>query len=211
MAGVAAHSNYRQDPWGRLQRTADFLGVVTFGPADWAERAIDTVKAVHTRVQGTAPNGRTYSADDPHLLRWVHIAELESFIVAHRRFGANPLDAAGYDAYVADMSLIAERLGAESPPRTVDELRAALRAYRPELASTREARDAARYLTLTPPLPVAARAAYGTIAAAAIALLPVYAKRMLRLPWLPLTERAVALPVGDAVTRAIRWALPPQA
>ena len=151
-----------------------------------------------------------YAANDPHLLRWVHIAELDSFIVAHQRFGANPLDAAGYDAYVADMSLIAEQLGAESPPRTVAELQAALRTYRPELASTREAREAARYLTLTPPLPVAARAAYGTIAAAAIALLPVYAKRMLRLPWLPLTERAVALPVGDAVTRAIRWALPPQ-
>jgi len=39
MAGVADHSDYRTDPWHRLQRTADFLAATTYGPAAEAERA----------------------------------------------------------------------------------------------------------------------------------------------------------------------------
>jgi uncharacterized protein (DUF2236 family) len=58
-------------------------------------------------------------------------------------------------------------------------------------------------------LPVVARPAYGALAGAAVSLLPVYAKWQLRLPWLPITERALLLPTGDAITRVIRWALPP--
>jgi hypothetical protein len=33
MAGVAEHSDYRGDPWGRLQRTSTFLAVTTYGTA----------------------------------------------------------------------------------------------------------------------------------------------------------------------------------
>ncbi|MEY3618490.1 MAG: hypothetical protein RL726_1188, partial [Actinomycetota bacterium] len=50
MAGVAQHSDYKADPWGRLQRTADFLAATTFGPAEQAQRTIDMIKRVHTRV-----------------------------------------------------------------------------------------------------------------------------------------------------------------
>ena len=32
MAGVAQHSDYRGDPWGRLQRTSTFLAVTTESP-----------------------------------------------------------------------------------------------------------------------------------------------------------------------------------
>src|ERR1700755_1718280 len=41
MAGVAQHSDYRGDPWGRLQRTSTFLAVTTFGPAAGAHAAVD--------------------------------------------------------------------------------------------------------------------------------------------------------------------------
>ncbi|MFM7685320.1 MAG: oxygenase MpaB family protein, partial [Actinomycetota bacterium] len=73
MAGVAQHSDYRTDPWGRLQRTADFLAATTFGTAELAETAVGRVRMVHQRVRGRAADGRPYSANDPHLLRWVHI------------------------------------------------------------------------------------------------------------------------------------------
>src|ERR1017187_6244115 len=59
MAAVAQHSDYRGDPWGRLQRTSYFLAVTTFGQAADAEEAIARVKAVHRHVTGTAPDGRT--------------------------------------------------------------------------------------------------------------------------------------------------------
>src|SRR5688500_9257071 len=73
MAGVAKHSNYREDPFGRLHRTGAFLGATTFGTTATAERAIAQVRAIHPHVKGVAPDGRPYSADDPHLLAWVHV------------------------------------------------------------------------------------------------------------------------------------------
>ena len=94
MAGVADHSDFRADPWGRLQRTADFLTWTTFGTAEQAERACRRVRAVHSTVRGTAPDGRPYDATDPHLLRWVHLAEIDSFLAAHQRYGTPHLDAA---------------------------------------------------------------------------------------------------------------------
>jgi uncharacterized protein (DUF2236 family) len=83
MAGVAQHSRYREDPWGRLQQTSFFLVATTFGPAQEAERAVARVRGLHRRVHGTAADGRSYAASDPHLLRWVHVAEVDSFLAAY--------------------------------------------------------------------------------------------------------------------------------
>lgn len=207
MAGVAEHSDYRRDPWGRLQRTADFLAATTFGPASEAQRAVDTVRRVHRRVVGTAPDGRAYSANDPHLLEWVHLAELDSFLAAHDRYGATPLVGDERDRYVAEVGVVARALGVVDPPATEAQLRARLAAFRPELTGTREARAAARYLLLRPPLPMAARAPYGMIAGAAVALLPAWTRLPLGLPWLPVSEALALRPAGDAVTRTLRWAI----
>jgi uncharacterized protein (DUF2236 family) len=206
MAAVAGHSGYRGDPWGRLQRTSYFLAVTTFGRASDAEEIIRRVRAIHRQVTGTAPDGRPYAASDPHLLTWVHIAEADSFLRAHSRFGAQPLDQAGRDGYVADMARIGAELGVPDPPRTEAELADRIRQYRPELAGTAGARAAARFLLVSPPLPVIARPPYGLLAAAAVSLLPGWARWPLRLPRLPVTEAAVIRPAGQAVVQAIRWA-----
>ena len=206
MAAVAGHSGFRGDPWGRLQRTSYFLAVTTFGRASDAEETIQRIRAIHQRVNGTAPDGRPYAASDPHLLTWVHIAEADSFLRAHSRFGVEPLDQAGRDGYVADMARIGARLGVPDPPRTEAELTDRITEYRAELASTPEARAAARFLLVNPPLPVIARPPYGLLAAAAVSLLPGWARWPLRLPRLPVTEAAVIRPAGRAVVQAIRWA-----
>ena len=208
MAGVAQHSDVRSDPWGRLQRTADFLAATTFGPASEAQRAVDIVHRVHERVVGVAADGRPYAANDPHLLAWVHVAELDSFLTAHDRHGAQPLLGHDRDRYVADAAVVARALGVVDPPESEAELREALRAFRAELQGTREARDAARYLLFQPPLPMAARPAYGLIAASAVALMPAWTRIPLRLPWLPITEAVALRRAGDVVTRTIRWAAP---
>jgi len=206
MAAVAQHSDYRGDPWGRLQRTSYFLAVTTFGQADDAQAAIARIRAVHEHVTGTAPDGRPYAASDPHLLTWVHIAEADSFLRAHSRFGVRPLDQAGRDGYVADMARIGAALGVPDPPRTEAELADRIGQYRGELTATAQARDAARFLLLHPPLPAVARAPYGVLAAAAVSLLPGWARRPLRLPRLPVTETMLVRPAGHAMVRAIRWA-----
>ena len=207
MAGVAQHSDYRQAPWHRLQRTAEFLAATTFGPVDVAERSIATVRRIHERVVGMTPDGRPYAASDPHLLGWVHVAEVDSFLAAHQRYGSTMLGRAGADAYVRDMAIVADRLGVIDPPASVAELRVALRAYRPELRGTPAARQAARFLLVQPPLPLAARAPYAMLAAAAVALLPLWARWPLRVPFLPISERLVAQPAGSVAVNVIRWTM----
>jgi uncharacterized protein (DUF2236 family) len=207
MAGVAGHSGYKGDPWGRLQRTSTFLATTTFGTIEDAEALIERIKGIHEGVRGKAGDGRPYAASDPHLLKWVHIAEADSFLRTHQRYAVTPLTPAEADRYVAQACVVATRLGVIDPPTTVAELDAAIESYRPELVGTPAARDAARFLLLHPPLPWSARLGYGALAGAGVALLPPWARQQLALPSLPMVERAITLPVGGAATRVIRWAL----
>ncbi|GLW89664.1 oxygenase MpaB family protein [Actinokineospora globicatena] len=204
MAAVAAHSGYRGDPWGRLQRTSTFLATTTFGTADDAQSAVDHVRGIHERVRGTTDRGEAYHAADPHLLTWVHVAEVDSFLRAHKQFGAHPLDEAGYDGYVADTARIAAALGVTDPPRDQAELASTLEAFRPELRPTPQAGAAARFLLLTPPIPWPARLPYAALAANAVATLPPWARSHLRLPHLggPLVRIS-----GHCLVRSIRWAM----
>lgn len=207
MAGVAGHSGYQGDPWGRLQRTSTFLATTTFGTIEDAEVLIARVRGIHERVRGRAPDGRSYAASDPHLLKWVHIAEADSFLRTHQRYAGTPLTPAEADRYVAQSCVVATRLGVIDPPTTVAGLDAAIESYRCELEGTPAAREAARFLLLHPPLPWSARPGYGALAGAAVALLPLWARLPLALPYLPVAEQAIALPVGGAATSVIRWAL----
>jgi uncharacterized protein (DUF2236 family) len=209
MAGVAGHSGYRGDPWGRLQRTSYFLAVTTFGVASDAEATVARVKGIHRRVRGVAPDGRPYAASDPHLLKWVHVAEVDSFLRTHQRYGAAPLSPADADEYVADTARVASALGVIDPPTTVAELKRQLNSYRPELQGTAEARAAARFLLVRPPLPAYARPPYAVLASAAVASLPLWARWPLRLPYVPLAESTVVRAAGTGLVRTLRWIATP--
>lgn len=207
MAGVAGHSGYKGDPWGRLQRTSEFLATTTFGTVEHAQEQIARVRSIHDRVRGKAPDGRPYSAADPHLLAWVHVTEADSFLTAYQRYAITPLTAAEADRYVEQSGVVARELGVPDPPTTVAGLRALIEGYRPELESTEAAREAARFLLVHPPLPLAARPGYAALAAGAVAMLPRWARQPLRLPWLPVTERLVGRPLGGLATSTVRWAM----
>jgi uncharacterized protein (DUF2236 family) len=207
MAGVAGHSGYRSDPWGRLQRTSHFLATTTFGTVEHAEQAIGHVREVHLRVRGRAEDGRPYAASDPHLLDWVHLAEVDSFLRCYQLFGPEPLGPEDADEYVRQTGIVAAELGATSPPRTVRELDDRLDAFRPELGATAACRDAARFLLLDPPLPLAARPGYGLLAAGAVASLPGWARRELRLPPPFFAWDWPSRRLGAAGAGVVRWAL----
>ena len=120
MAGVDSHSTYREDPFGRLQRTGAYLAATTYGSAELAQQTVDAVRVMHRRVQGTASDGRAYSAQDPRLLEWVHIALVDSMLSAYLHLGREgTIDA---DAYVADMAIVGEAMGVADPPRSQAEL-----------------------------------------------------------------------------------------
>lgn len=91
MAGVDQHSDFRADPVGRLNGTVRFITTTTFGSSDAAREVVDLVRRIHTRVHGTAPDGRPYRADDPDLLTWVHTAEVRSFLAGHQAYAPRPL------------------------------------------------------------------------------------------------------------------------
>src|SRR4051795_13158089 len=80
MAGVAQHSDFRADPWGRLLRTVRYVTTVSFGTTAQAERAAARVRGIHRPLGGVEPeSGATYRVDDPELLRWVHCCLVDSF------------------------------------------------------------------------------------------------------------------------------------
>ncbi len=207
MAGVAGHSGYKSDPWGRLQRTSHYLATTTFGTIEDAEAAIARVRSIHERVRGRDHLGRPYQAGDPHLLLWVHVAEIDSFLRAHQAFGERPLTPEEADRYVEQTGVAARLLGVVDPPSSVDALRRVLEDFRPELEATTAAREAARFLLLDPPLPLVARPGYGTLASGGVSLLPGWARSMLGIPLPDPLTRCVAHPLGLAGTAAVRWGM----
>jgi uncharacterized protein (DUF2236 family) len=206
MAGVADHSDYTSDPWGRLHRTGRFVGATTYGTLETAEQMIAVVRTIHDRVTGFAPDGRPYSANDPHLLAWVHVTEVDSFLRAYDRYAGGRLTDSERDRYVAELSEIGHRLGAEPLPQSTAELKASMRSFRTECRLTEQAAEAALFL-LAPPVPLSLRPAYGLIGAAAVSLLPRWARLELMMPMPPFVEPLAIRPAATALTRGIGWLL----
>jgi uncharacterized protein (DUF2236 family) len=207
MQGVHEHSGYRGDPWGRLHNTSRYLATTTYGTVEDAERIIRVVQAIHGRVTGTTPAGRPYAASDPHLLGWVHVAQVDSFVSTYQAFGPRRLSDAEVDTYVAQSGEVAARLGVVDAPQTWAENRALLAAYRPELKSTPAARDVAQMLLRNPPLTGPSKLGYAVLAAGAVSTLPPWVRATLLLPSLPATDRLVTRPLARSAMLTLRWAM----
>jgi len=209
MAGVAEFSNYREDPLGRLERTAAFLGTTTFRSRDEAESAIARVRHVHRQVAGTASDGQAYSASDPRLIAWVHAAEVRSFLNAALAYGPSPLSPAEQDRYVDEMARVALALGAVDVPRSVAGLEAYFDAVRPELRLTPEARTARNFVLRGVGRWPHEITTYGLLVAAAQGVLPPWARRQLHLAQIPAGDRLAVRPATRAFSSALRWVAAP--
>ena len=207
LAGVRNHSRYQDDALGRLSGTARWLVTLTFGDSLAVERESARVRRMHARVTGTyAPTGdpdgsRPFSADDPHLLRWVHLAFTDSFLTTHQVWGG-PIPG-GADAYVSEWAKAARPLGLADPPRSAAELAAQLHSFDDELAGGRDAREVVRFV-LNPPLPVAARPAYAVLAAGAVSTLDRRHRELLGLLPVP---RLPAQLATRALLGGVQWAI----
>lgn len=208
MAGVAQHSRYREDPWGRLRRTTEFVYQTTYGDLATAEAACDRVRRVHEHVRGVDPTtGRTYAANDPDLLLWIHAVEVHSFVVAYRAY-AGRLSDADADRYVDEMARVAElvELPSSMAPRSMGEVRDYLRGVE-GLRVTPAAREGMRTI-LAPPMPLALRPLWLIPVSATVAILPRFARRMYGLPWPWPATVPVRMNVF-ALTRAMNLLLAP--
>lgn len=180
LAGVVEHSAFGTDFMGRVSRTGEYVQTVSFGPSEAAARATRLLPRIHDRVVGTTPDGRPYSANEPELLDFVHITQFIATAAAHRRFGANPLDDAGLDRYIAENARVGAALGVPAPPTSWDEAMEALDRHRPRLAMGEQASEGLRFLAEPPFLPAAARPVWKVLHTGAIASLPPAARRLIQ-------------------------------
>jgi uncharacterized protein (DUF2236 family) len=120
LAGVHDHSNFREDTLGRLARTTAWIHALTYGSTAEAQAATARVIRLHESVTGKYVDGggnvREYSANDPELLRWVHITFTDSFLRAHELWGGTI--PGGPDAYVREWAQAGRLMGVEFPPES---------------------------------------------------------------------------------------------
>ncbi|MEY3714558.1 MAG: hypothetical protein RJB59_361 [Actinomycetota bacterium] len=181
MAGVAAHSNFREDAWGRLQRTGDYVGTLTFGSKTEADKLAARVRKVHEMLK----------VDEPELLLWVHMAMVDAFLDTAVRSGVK-LSTSEQDKYVEEMVIFAELVGIETGlvPRTVGQMQNYFQEIMPKLSASDDAKRAALFIAL-PPLPPLLRFGtpiaplWGGITSLAAAALPKWARKLYGWPSLP--------------------------
>lgn len=207
MAGVDEHSDYRSDPWMRVSNTSFFIAQTTFGTIENAERLVESVRAMHDQVVGIAPDGRPYAASDPHLLGWVHVAEIETFLTCYQTYSPTPLTSSEADSYVSQTAHVAELLGVVDPPLAVSDLEAAIDAYRPELELTPAARRAADFLMHDPPVAGPETLGYRLLASAAVRTLAPWARTMLDIRTAPVPDALIRRVLNKPAVSAVRWLL----
>jgi len=117
-AGVAEHSRFREDPFGRLHRTMSTLWSIIFDRRDRARAALERVANVHQKVRGRVSRNEPafaaaeYEALDQELLLWVHATLIDTAMVAHDCFVA-PMDERDRMAYYDDARKLARLFGIE--------------------------------------------------------------------------------------------------
>ncbi|MFI7597045.1 oxygenase MpaB family protein [Actinoplanes sp. NPDC049681] len=210
VAAIAQNSGYRSDPWGRLERTSDYVGTVLYGSTDEVERAASRIRRLHARMTATDPRtGETFRVDEPELLLWVHVAEVESFLTTARRAGLELTDDE-VDRYYAEQVRAAELVGLDPSmvPATAAEVAGYYEAMRPQLGLTKDSAETALFLTV-PPVPQSwgsrslrlgltlgpTRWAYLGIASTAFGLLPPWARKMYGGPGWQTTDMTADLSV----------------
>lgn len=216
--GVMQNSDFRKDAWGRLMRTADFVGTLTYDTTQAAEKYGARVRRIHRLLKATDPEtGESYGIDEPGLLLWVHCAEVDSYLQVQRRSGFRLTDAQA-DRYVFEQRESARLVGLD--PAGVPATTAALASYfdrvRPALAAGHEALDVDDFLRNPPvhALLAPARALlWRRVAALAYDSLPPYAHELYgrQAPSPDVVDRRLRT-TGTAlrcIPARIRWCLPP--
>ncbi|WP_407935807.1 oxygenase MpaB family protein [Cupriavidus necator] len=205
LAGVWDHSSFRTDMQGRLGRTAQFIAGTTYGSRADALALIQRVRRIHAGVVGVAPDGRRYSASDPALLTWVHVAEVSSFMAGYLRY-VGPLSDAEQDRYYDEVARVAQMLGATDVPRSRAAVAAYLEAMRPQLQASERTTEVVRLVRKMPVANPMLQPAVLIMAEAGIALLPPWARHELGLDG-PSIRRPAALAGMRLLAPALRWAL----
>ena len=210
-AGVAEHSNYREDPWGRLYRTLDITTSIVFGSTEKAQAASDRLREVHARVHGLTkedggryPAGSKYSANDPKLGMWVHATLVSTSLQVYSLY-VGRLSEAERNQYYEEQKLLGEMFGVpqDRQPETLREFYEYFDdMVENDLAVTNALRDVVD-ATMRPDLPFVARPLIEAMNLATVSLIPAKLRMDLGLDWGPRRRQFV-----EASRTLIRRTLP---
>ena len=215
-AGVANHSDYRRDPWRRLEGTMSAVWSVVFGSAEEADAVAARVRTMHRRVHGRItqasgpfPAGTSYSALDPELLLWVHATLVDTALLVYQAWVA-PLSERDQARYWDEMKTMARLFGTPDAviPQTLAEFRAYMRERlaSEEICVTDTAREVARSV-LNPPLPVPLKPLMRSVEIVTAGMLPVRLRIGYGFGWGP--GRAALMAASRGSVRRIAMPLLP--
>lgn len=204
LGGVWDHSDVASDQLGRLRRTARFIAVTTYGHRDQALGAIAKVNAIHDQIGGTLPDGQSYSATDPDLLVWVHVAGAVNFLDSWRRYAEPRMSIADQDRYFAESGEVARLLNANPVPVTRAEAERQIAEFRGQLRADRRTREFRDLVLKAPASSLPEVPVQALLMNAAVDLMPPFARKLhgLSRPLLPPVVRGATF--GLAGT--LRWA-----
>lgn len=191
MAGVWDHSSFQDNPLERLRLTTMFVGATSYAPRADAQRLIEWVDRIHSRVHGTTPAGQAYSARDPDLLTWVHCTQVTGFLRGYQRYRNPDVSLVAQDRYFDEYRRIAEALGARDVPASRAQMQDYFESIQGQLCFDARAQAALQVLETIPlPVPVQGMSRRMFVGAGA-ALLPDWGQSLLaRSRRARLTDRA---------------------
>jgi uncharacterized protein (DUF2236 family) len=200
-AGFFAHTGAMDEPYERLNRTAQVMDTIVFGTRAEADRATRRVRAMHRRVRGAmpAPEGRfpagtPYAADDPELLLWILACLVDSGLMVFERY-VRGLSRDEREAYWQDFRVIGRLFGLplKHSPRTIEDFDAYMQAMFAggDLHVSKRARELGKQIVLHPPVPLKVRPLLELANFHVVGSLPRELRRQYRLGWDPGRELAL--------------------
>ena len=216
-AGFFMHTGSLDEPYERLERTAEVMDTIAFGSRAKADRMTRRVRAMHRRVAGELrepagpfPAGTPYRADQPDLLLWILATLVDSALLVYARY-VRPLSRDERDAYWQDYKTIANLFGLrdEDMPDTIEDFDE----YMEEMLTgdvlhvSDESRRLAVQIVMNPPVPTFALPLLKSANFATIGLLPERLRRAYGFSWDPV--RGLAVRGGAEYTRRVLMPLLP--
>ncbi len=205
LAAVWDHSSFRTQLRARLGRTALFVATTTYGGTAEALQALERVNRIHAHIRGTLPDGTPYVANEPELIRWVHLGETTSFLRAYQDLSLQALSPAQQDQYFWEMTRVGQRLGAQNLPETRHQALTQLQAYRPDLRVDERTRETIHLIENYPCAP-SERPLVTLMVRAAFQMLPDWALELLQRQRTCAAEQAAVRAALQAMGASLAWA-----
>jgi uncharacterized protein (DUF2236 family) len=226
--GVNQHSDFRRDPWTRLERTVRSYLRIVYGSTSLARAEIRRLNAFHRTIVGPIEDpeaqarfGGRYDARDPALSLWVHATLVESVATAFEAWIA-PLTTDERARLYQESRPIGRAFGIPDGllPADVDAFDryfADMRGPGGPVHPSPRARELVRYVlaprldALVPVLGWIPPPLYAWLQWPAIALLPADLRRQFEIPWGPGHEAVAAwlkagLQLGLGISpERLRW------